>query len=172
MSVLVKKDIVIKDACILIDLIDLGLMPLFYELELVVITTPLVIGEIKDLQQSEEVNVFVTNGKLHIDREGDLAVLTTIIENHRGLSIADASVLEVAGRIGATVLSSDGSLRNISARQGLVVRGLLWVLEEIYLNQLIDLPGMLEKLSLYPKVNNRAPKKEIQLLVDKYSGNT
>jgi predicted nucleic acid-binding protein len=168
MSVLHKKEIVIKDACIFFDLIDLGLLSVFYKLDVIVITTPQVINEIIDTSQLTEVNEYIENGKLKIDNEGGFEILTFITQNNPGLSFSDASVLEVAERIGASILSSDKSLRNVSGRQGLLVRGLLWVLEELYIQRLIELDIMFEMLSFYEKVNQRAPKKEIQHLKEKY----
>lgn len=169
MSVSVKEEVVIKDACILFDLIDLGLLSSFYQLKLIVITTPGVLSEIIDEAQLAAVNAYVENGRLQIDYFGMLDAISDIVENNPGLSFTDASVLEAASRRNATILSSDKSLRNESQRRGLIVRGTLWILEELCNQKIVERNIMLEKLRKYPEVNKRAPKTEIENLIKKYT---
>lgn len=158
---------VIKDACILFDLLDLGLLPHFYQLPLKVITTPQVIAEIEEPDQMAEVQPYIDNGKLEIDGEGELADMIAIRNANRGLSLTDASVLDAATRRQAGILSSDKSLRSESQRRGYIVRGVLWVLEEMHLRGLLTLEVTLEKLEEYPKVNSRAPKAETIALINR-----
>jgi len=168
MSGSAKVEIVIKDACIFFDLIDLGLLPSFYRLQLVVVTTPQVLAEIIDEAQLDEVNAYLESGQLQVDRFGLFETLAIITEGNPGLSFTDASVLEAAIRRDAAVLSSDKSLRNESSRRGITVHGLLWVLEELYNQKIIELNILLEKLEAYPIINMRAPKAEIENLFKKY----
>lgn len=169
MSVSAKKEFFIKDACILFDLIDLGLLPSFHQLPLVVVTTPQVLDEIMDETQLAEVNTYIESGHLQVDHFGLFETITLITETNPGLSFTDASVLEAAIRRDASILSSDKSLRNESSRRGITVRGLLWVLEELYNYKIIELQVLIEKLEAYPNVNNRAPKSEIENLLRKYN---
>lgn len=169
MSALVKVHIVIKDACILFDLIDLKLLASFYNLNLLVMTTPQVLSEITDDTQMAEIDQYVQNGKLKVDHFDSLEAIVGIVDNNPGLSFTDASVLELASRINATILSSDKSLRNESQRRGIVVRGMLWILEELYIQKIVELEVLLERLNQYPAINKRAPKTEIENLIKKYS---
>jgi len=162
-----EKEIVIKDACLLIDLVDLNLMTEFFELNLTVITTIQVIGEITDEHQRIEVNKFIDNGKLQIESEGKLLIISAINDKYPGLSIADSSVLELAIRKEAIVLSSDGLIRKISLKENLCVRGLVWIIEELYNSNLINIEIALKKLEKYKKLNLRAPIKEIEALKNK-----
>lgn len=75
-SVSDREEIVIKDACILFDLMDLGLMSSFYRLKLLVITTPEVLSEITDDAQLVEVNAYIDNGSLQVDHFGMLDSIT------------------------------------------------------------------------------------------------
>lgn len=169
MSASVKPQIVIKDACILFDLIDLELLEQFYCLELIVITTSQVLGEIVNDDQMEKINRFIELNKLEIDQFGDFELIASITYSNPGLSFSDASVIEVAARRNAHILSSDKSLRNESTRRNIVVRGMLWVLEELFLQEIIDQSILVEKLEAYPTINPRAPKKEIENLLNKYN---
>src|SRR5271169_4828387 len=98
MAVSAKVEVVIKDACIMFDLIDLGLLDGFYQLELIVMTTPGVIAEILDETQLKQVQVYIDNGRLQIDTSGTLEDLDQIVELNPGLSFTDASVLDLATR--------------------------------------------------------------------------
>jgi len=169
MAVSAKMEVVIKDACILFDLIDLDLLASFYGLSLFVITTPEVMAEITDENQLSQVNVYIESGQLQIDSSGDFDEHRQIVDQNPGLSLTDASVLDLATRRKATVLSSDKSLRNESQRRGLTVRGVLWILEELYLQQILTVDVMLEKLKAYPEMNKWAPRSHIDALIKKYS---
>jgi predicted nucleic acid-binding protein len=161
MSVSAKVEIVIKDACILFDLMDLGLLSSFYQLPLVVVTTPYVLAEIMNEDQMTEIGTYVQSGQLQVDQFSSLEDIDVITAVNRGLSPTDASVIETATRRAAAILSSDGGVRNESVRRGLKVIGLLWVLEELYKQQLLSIETVMEKLSRYPEVNKRAPISEI-----------
>lgn len=169
MSASVNVEVVIKDACILFDLIDLGLLDCFYQLRLTVITTPEVLAEVTDDNQSLQIQHHIDNGNLHIDTFGVWETILEIVENSPGLSLTDAAVLEAATRRDAAILSSDKSLRNESNRRGIPVKGLLWVLEELYRQGILTLNVAIEKLKAYPEVNKRAPKSEIERLIQKLS---
>jgi len=162
-----KKEIVIKDACILFDLVDLNLLEDFFQLNVSAFTTPQVIGEITNESQWGEVSKFIDNGKLQIDLDGEFEVIAGMFDEHAGLSIPDCSVLELAIRKDAIIFSSDGSLRKISARKNLTVRGVLWIVEELHSRTLLSKILALEKLNLYEQINQRAPIKEIQALINK-----
>jgi len=117
-----KVEIVIKDACVFFDLIDLDLLSSFYRLPLIVFTTPQVLAEIIEEVQLDEVNAYLESGQLQVDHLGLFETLALIIEGNPGLSFTDASVLEAATRRDATVLSSDKSLRSESSRRGITVQ--------------------------------------------------
>lgn len=162
-----KKEIVIKDACILFDLVDLNLLEDFFQLDVSAFTTPQVLGEITNETQWAEVSKFINNGKLQIDADGDFEVIGGIYYEHAGLSIPDSSVLELAIRKDAIIFSSDGSLRKISIKKNLTVRGILWIVEELHNREFLSKDASIEKLNLYEKINQRAPIKEIMALKKK-----
>ena len=79
--------------------------------------------------------------------------------------------MELAKRRNAIVFSSDGSLRKISTRQNLVVRGILWIIEEMCNKNLITVVEALEKIEGYISINQRpAPKLEIEKLINRLKG--
>ncbi len=148
-----KKEIVIKDACILFDLVDLNLLRDFFQLELFAITTPEVIAEITNEMQWTEISKYVDNEKLVVDGSGEFQSIADLFDEHRGLSIADSSVLELAIRKDAIIFSSDGSLKKISINKNLTVRGILWIIEELYNKNIMDINTASKKLKQYAVIN-------------------
>ncbi len=162
-----KPCIVIKDACILFDLIDLDLLEKFYLLDVTPVTTGFVVSEVLDDTQAALLNQGINLGKLTVYNDGDLATIAALSEEHAGLSFADCSVLELSFRVPGLILSADKSLRNEAKRRGLIVKGLLWVINQLFENQIMSKEECLEKLEQYPLINPRTPKKDIQLLIEK-----
>ena len=162
-----KKEIVIKDACILFDLVDLNLLEDFFQLEVEAFTTSQVTSEITNEDQWEAISKFINNGKLRIDDSGTLEAISRINDEYPGLSLPDSSVLELAIRKNAIIYSSDGSLRRASIKEDVIVRGIIWVIAELHALELLTSEAAIEKLCMYEKINQRAPLKEIKKLMDK-----
>lgn len=162
-----KREIVIKDACILFDLVDLNLLEDFFQLEVDAFTTSQVIGEITNEQQWDAVSKFINNGKLRIDDDGTLEAITKINDEYPGLSLPDSSVLELAIRKNAIVYSSDGSLRKASVKEDITVRGIIWIIAELHTLELMTSEIAIAKLNLYEAINQRAPIKDIKNLISK-----
>ncbi len=160
-----KKDIVIQDACILFDLVEHGLLNIFFQLELTVITTPQVMVEVENEKQLSEISIYIKRKQIEIDEEGLLEIIENIAENNPGLSFADCSVMESAKRNKATILSSDGSLRKLAVREDISVHGLVWIIERLYEQKIMKTEDAILKLNAYAFANNRAPKKEIEDLI-------
>jgi len=160
-----ERNIVVQDACILFDLVDLDLLEVFFQLDLTVLTTPQVIAEITDEDQLPIIEAHIQNGDLHVDKDGSYEDITELIDEFSGLSFADCSVLELAMRKNAVVLSSDGGLRKISKRKYCEVHGTLWIIQVLYDRGIIGKRAAIEKLKMYTSINLRAPKKIIEQMI-------
>lgn len=167
--VLDNREIVIKDACVLFDLVDLNLLDSFFNLELRAYTTAQVISEITNEQQFKLIDVYLKNGKLQVDNAGELMDITKINKSYPGLSLTDSSVLELAIRKQAIVYSSDGGLRKASEKEGMTVRGILWVIEELYNLKNLSSHEAVSLLNKYELINQRAPLNEIKKLISRIS---
>ncbi len=165
---LTSEKIIIKDSCILFDLIDLELMDSFFKLDLDVHTTEYVLFEVTDEEQILEVNKYVNSGKLNVDNNGEYESIQEIYNECKGLSFTDCSVLEFAIRTEGIVLSADKSLRNEIKRRKLEVRGSLWIIKELFEKNIITGNEALEKLELYSIINDRVPKNEIAILIETF----
>jgi len=167
MEELRATEIAIQDTCILLDLVDLELLDLFFTLNLEVYTTSSVVDEIITEEHKSKVDVYLENEQLIIDDEGLFETITELSNQFTGLSFADCSVLELAKRKDAILLSADGKLRKVSRKEGMTVRGTLWIVKVLYNEYAITLDEVKEKLNLYISVNPRAPKKEIQKMLER-----
>jgi len=155
------NEILVLDACIIFDLLDLNLIEEFFQLDNMKFVTPQVLSEITNDSQLAVIKSFIQNGILKIESAGTLESIQNIFVENPGLSFTDCSVLELALRINGILLSADKRLRNEAARRTLTVKGMLWIIEEMIRNRIITLDTGIEKLKKYPEINTRIPKKEI-----------
>lgn len=162
-----ENNIIVKDACILFDLIDLELIDHFFELDFIVLTTQAVIDEITDPHQSEIVIKHIDLGNISIDQFGNDEFIIELYSEHKGLSLTDCSVIELASRTGGILLSSDGSVRIISKKHNIDVHGILWVIQKLIDYGIISVVSGCGKLSEYLDINPRAPKHRIYALIEK-----
>jgi predicted nucleic acid-binding protein len=162
-----SREIVVQDACVIFDLIDLGLIHTFFDLPVDVYTTHQVIEEIDYPIQLDVINNLIADGKLLVKSDGSVSHIYAIVSENSGLSFADGSVLELAIRVNGVVLSSDMKLRNATVRNSLTVRGVLWVIEELQRHSLLSTEDAIEKLSIYEYINDRAPRTEIRYMIER-----
>jgi len=165
--VLNEREILINDSCILFDLIDLNLIEAFFKSDCNVYTTQMVIAEIADDAQLSVISKYISSGRLNIDSEDSFETIQSLFDKLPGLSYTDCSVLELAIRKKGVIISSDKGLRNESKRRNLTARGILWIIETLLKKEIITTEIALEKLKILPEINQRAPFKEITLLINK-----
>lgn len=131
--------IAITDACIFIDLHDLNLSISFFSIDLEIHTSVDVLNELYP-EQKNILNAFISVGKLKthsIQAVDRIEIMKTAYP--RTLSEVDKTVLFLAKKYNATVLSSDKAIRNYAKSQAMDHHGMLWIFD-----QLID-QGILSK---------------------------
>lgn len=123
-----KKAVI--DANILIDLSVAGILKQFFMLDYDVISTKFVSKEVDQCVHKD-----IPHGKLRFHdltqhEEQDVSALQ---QQFAFLSIADCSVLLLAKSLGsnAFLLTGDKRLRTVTEEQGVVVYGILWVLDNL-----------------------------------------
>lgn len=146
--------VAITDACIFIDIYDLQLTSKFFGLELEIHTTVDVFDELYDEQQ-EILRAFQSVGKLvihNIEHQHRIEILS--IKYPRALSPTDKTVLFIAEKINATVLSSDKAVRNCAKNRSIEYHGLLWVFDKLVEASLIDKQMAVSKINHLISANN------------------
>jgi len=123
--------IAVTDACIFIDLYDLGLVASFFNLEIEIHTTSAVYFELYPEQQ-QVLKAYQSVNKLiiHNLQEQDFIEIYTE-EYPKSLSETDKSVLYIANKINACVLSSDKTLRNCAKNKGIEYHGMIWIFDKL-----------------------------------------
>jgi hypothetical protein len=124
--------IVVTDACIFIDVINLNLTAKFFGLELDIHTTDEVINELF-VSQQQVLEGYKTSNKLTVhvlSGEEQLALMSDAYP--KALTPEDRSVVFIAQKLGdATVLSSDKPLRNYAKKICIEYHGILWIMDQL-----------------------------------------
>ncbi|HUN02135.1 MAG TPA: hypothetical protein PLS00_04705 [Niabella sp.] len=125
-----KVRVAVTDANIFIDLYDLGLTKSFFNLELEIHTTSAVLYELYSEQQ-EVLQAYQSVGMLSVHNLQEQDFIEIYDENYpKSLSEADKSVLHVANKINACVLSSDKTLRNCAKNKEIEHHGMIWIFDK------------------------------------------
>jgi rRNA maturation endonuclease Nob1 len=123
--------IAVTDACVFIEIHDLGLTEHFFALPCEMHTTVDVVNEVLD-EQAQILFAFQQCSKLKIHSIEEWErreVLCTSFP--KALSENDKTVLYLAGKLNAIVLSSDKAVRNYAKKQGLDYHGIVWVVDQM-----------------------------------------
>jgi hypothetical protein len=146
--------IVVTDACIFIDVINLNLTVKFFALELDIHTTADIINELYP-EQRQILEGYKSNRKLTVHvltGEEQLALMEQ--EHPKALTPEDLSVIFIAQKLGdATVLSSDKPLRKYAKKLSIVYHGMLWIMDQLVAQGALPKPEAIAKLNAWINSN-------------------
>lgn len=162
--------IIINDANILIDLIELEILPNFFGLPFKIKTTSLVLDELFD-DQRIALDKFIEVGTLTLVEltDEDLMAITALQKGKPTLSTQDCSAFYQARKENGTLITSDNTLRKFAKANHLDVHGHLWVFDQMVKHGSIDGNQATIKLQdLCNRVNRKLglPKSECQKRYD------
>ena len=145
--------IAITDACIFIDLHDLKLTNNLFSLKLDIHTSLDVFNELYSHQQ-DILLAFHSVGKLTIHNISAEDRINIQKKNYpKALSETDKTVLFLAGKIDAIVLSSDKVVRAYAKKKSIEYHGMLWIFDKLVETSLLDLSTAITKLETLIKTN-------------------
>lgn len=150
----------IQDANILIDLHNAGLLELYFRLGIETHTTDLVLREV-----SQPVQEYVLRGQLKVkafSSDEMLALVAFMAKQPSGLSLEDCSVLQLALEMKAILLTGDNKLRNHAEKSKVETRGVLWLLDVLVAEMILDHATAIVCLERLMKTNPRLPVDECQ----------
>jgi hypothetical protein len=127
----------IADACIFIDLYDLDLTSKFFSLELEFHTSLDVVNELY-LHQQQLLSAFQSVGKLivhNIKAEERNEMINT--NYPKSLSESDKTVLYLASKLNAIVISSDKMVRNTAKNNAINYHGMLWIFDQFVAQKIL-----------------------------------
>ncbi len=124
--------VAVKDACVLIDLVNGNLLDAWFQLNIETHTTDLVLRQVKKDRQGRVVENYVRAGLLKIDSLSGEEVTQMRSEfGHLPVGIADQSVLFLALKLDAVLITGDRRVRIEGLKQELEVHGTLWILDAL-----------------------------------------
>lgn len=165
--------IIVNDANILIDLVDLKILPHFFQLEYEFHTTEMILDELFP-EQKEALVPYIETGSLIIDEitEDDLVAILNIRISKPNLSEQDCSAFYQAQKENAALITSDNTLRKFAQSNNLEVHGHFWVFDNLVENDLLTGSRAIEKLDELCNVVNPKlglPQSECQKRIKKWS---
>lgn len=164
--------IVVNDACLIIDLIDVELFNEFLQLELQPHITLSIMAELEDDDYSEPLKENIKQGNLtlHTLSGDDQRNIEKLMQEHSSrLSEPDCSCLYLAQKINATILTCERLLTKTAKSLNIEVHGSLWVLDQLVEASIISQKTAHLKLIELTAKNNRLPKKECEKRLKQWS---
>ena len=162
--------IYVKDANLILDLFNGGVLDAWFALAYETVTTSLVMVEIRDKEQKIQLNTLVSDGLLGIeDTTGEDWEKIRKLSLEWSVSIPDASVALLAQKSSACLLTGDGRLRKKSRELGIDVRGILWVLEHLMEQQKITSAAACVALEKITGAGAFLPKEEVEKCLKRWS---
>lgn len=147
--------IVLTDANILIDLIELDLLKECFALDFRIHTNTAILSEL-DAEQLLALQPFLDSEKLHADSlsEEDLAAAALMYREKTGLSLFNCLALLQSEKLGATLLTSERMLHKFCRSRGVSANGHLWLFDQMILQGTLSGITASSKLELLNLVVN------------------
>ena len=164
----------INDANILIDIVKLDLLSQFSELSYDLYTTDFILEEINQ-EQRLEIDRLIDEGKFNIIFTSDIKdfqAINDLLKNASGLSFEDCSAWYYTKKMNGTLITGDKKLRKMVEKNGIEVRGLIFILDEILNQELISFPDAVQKIELLYQLNDRLPQNELEKRIRLWKNNT
>lgn len=153
--------IVISDTNILIDLYEVNLLRSLFSLEVEIHTLDLVLVEIKNASLKEELDDLIHEGVLLVNRVTEELMPGVLDLMSGNLSITDCAVWYFAKQNDWSLLSRDKRLRAKAKADGVIVRSVFYILDELLIAKRIDSSYAADKLDFLYKRNPRLPSEEV-----------
>jgi predicted DNA-binding protein (UPF0278 family) len=126
-----KLRLAVTDACIFIDLCDLDLINSFFRLDIEIHTTTSVYFELYSEQQ-QILKAYQSVGRLFVHNLKEEDFLQIQSEYYpKSLSETDKSVLHLAQKLDACILSSDKTVRNCAKNKSIEYHGMIWIFDKL-----------------------------------------
>lgn len=161
--------VAVKDANVLIDLVEGDLLGLWFRIGIETHVPDLVLEEIKNPEQRRIVLAMIEAGNLKVGTFDPMQVIR--IDSYKRLyrvSLADAAAILLAEQLQATLLSGDKLVRKGGHSLGIDVRGLLWVFDELVHRGLLGTADAALRLNRVVEAGARLPAEEVQARLRKW----
>ena len=161
--------LIITDTNVLFDVIKIGALTDFFNLDYDICTTVFVIEEIRPSGQRELIGTFIRANKLTV-----IEFTGEEIEEVMNFEIAnclkrftDKSVIWKSAQLNCPMLTGDKKMREIAVKIGIEVHGSIWVIDELFNTGLISSEKAIKLLEQLLMTNSWLPKNEIERRINK-----
>jgi hypothetical protein len=157
--------VVVNDACLLIDLIDVDLLGEFLQLNIQAYITSSVLMELEGDDYDPPIRQCISDGSLiqfDLTADDQNEILSLMKIHSSRLSEPDCSCLHLAQKINATILTCERLLTKTARGLSIPVHGSLWVLDSLISSSIITKRTAHRKLLELMSINDRLPKSECQ----------
>jgi len=161
--------ILVQDTCALIDLLSLDLMRCIEESGRRIHISEYVYAEVLRAHQTAQIDSLIVGGLIVVDKVPNDDMIDEYRTRFAGLSVADCSMIDLSQRVGGVLVTTDEKLKRVCLSMELEVHGVVWIIEIMVTERMIDVGLAITKLDLYAEVNKRAPLKLIEELKRKLS---
>jgi predicted nucleic acid-binding protein len=156
--------LIVTDANVLIFLSRLDLIESFIVMDFEIHTTDYIMNEYyrgaKKETNLKNLDKYVRSGRLTIHEYGYEEIFT-IFEQKSSLSLPDCSVYKLSMDLNAILLTGDKQLKAFSENSKVEVHGIIWLVDEMCKNGIIDQVEYREKLIDLKGLSQRLPADEI-----------
>ena len=145
--------VAVTDACIFIDLIELHIAAQFFMLDLEVHTTQEVMNELLP-DQAELLKLYISKKELTVHQlsSEDLHSVASM-ECPRALSMQDRTVVYLADKLQAIILSSDKPVRKFAGKKSIEYHGILWLFDRLVEEGHLSTAVAAERLNDLTRIN-------------------
>jgi hypothetical protein len=154
--------IAVKDANVFIDLEIAGLFDLWFQLGIETHTSVFIRAELEKGDHIASLAYFESGQVICHDFEFDEIIIVQglMLEVNQAAGFNDCSVLFLAEKLKAPLLSGDGALRRSAAKRGVQVMGTLWIIDQLVDAGLLKPTVAAKKLRQLIQGNRRLPMDE------------
>lgn len=149
--------IAVTDANIFIDLIKLRWLGYLFSIGLEIYSTREVIDELKD-SQLEQLNGFIQSQQIKVySFSAQELILVQAIAAPASLTTQDKSILFLARKLDAAVLTGDNPLRKFCIKSELDVKGIIWLFDRFLQFELVGHDVAINQMNNLLSFNSRLP---------------
>jgi len=149
--------LLVVDACVLIDILSVDILPRLAELHFSPVTSDLVLEEISADQLSRLPAQAVSRKSLS---KAQVRELVRLRAEYRTISEADLSAYILAKDFGGILLTGDRKLRKLAESVELQVHGTLWVLDTLVASRALSPQRAARSLTSMIESGSRLPRSE------------
>jgi predicted nucleic acid-binding protein len=163
--------LVVQDASVLIDLAATDLLEAWFSLGIVTLTSSFVWREVNRRSQKAKLRPFARNDRIQVvDMSAEVLseIVRLKLDLPAKLSLNDASVLHLAMKRAAILLTGDRNLRTAAESRAVKVCGLPALLDFMVQEDALPPATAIRKLELICRLNPRLPLQECSTLITKW----